>query len=478
MEELNERLARVARDTMLELVSRGVPALPRNYQQVFAELCETRGIPSAAAALGLEFKTPLAEPTGPALESLVSRVASLCRSLVLVADQDGAEKEAVLPALARLAQARSPEDCRAPLETLASFATNRRKALASERLANQQCQLKATELESLSDMVLEFVAGVLPEPPEFAERLAGTRERLKQAAPSVLEELRSDLASNFRRFRATLVPVLEQKSVINDVLRSLAEQLTHAASGSEQFEASAQALQGRLEDANDLTELRELQELLIQEAGAAASAASQMRGRLGALSTQVTASQAQIGALERALVQTQHEANIDALTRVPNRRALTEWVERTLYPPGRESRGFSLLVLDLDHFKVVNDTHGHLAGDAVLTEAAKRAKLGIRDMDILARYGGEEFVLVLPDCGPPIARAVAERMCVLISRTPVSYGSISIPVTASVGVATKRAGESFTEVFERADQCVYLAKQGGRNRAMTEMSLAAIQIAG
>ncbi|MCK6574739.1 diguanylate cyclase [Myxococcota bacterium] len=543
MEEFNDRLARVARDTMMELMSRGVPALPGHYRQVFVELCEKRGIPVSALdgaqpdppaaappldrdlvslllslaelagqslpaqtgirsvvdlvqtltasggdldratlatllqrldRLNVELQaSPPAPAPAPGLERVLERLSEVLRLLVPLADPEGADKEAALGALSALSQARRADDVLPALDALSLFAVGRRKAIGAELLATKQTQRRSAELLALGQTVLDFVGRVLPDLPEIESVLSHAKERLGTADPRGVQEIRIELSSHFQRVQGATVPVQEQKTVIKGVLRTLADQLAQASAGSEQFEKSAQEIRRRLESANDLTELRQLQDLLVREAGTAASEASRMRSQLGDLSTQVSTSQQQIDTLERALVETRQAMNLDPLTRVPNRRAMTDWVDSTLYPPGRPERGYSLLVLDLDHFKKVNDTHGHLAGDAVLAETAKRVKLGIRDMDMLARYGGEEFVLVLPDCDLHIARAVADRMCALVARKPVSHENVPIPVTTSIGVATKRPGEGFKEVFERADQCVYQAKQTGRNRAVTELSLPA-----
>ena len=106
-------------------------------------------------------------------------------------------------------------------------------------------------------------------------------------------------------------------------------------------------------------------------------------------------------------------------------------------------------------------------------ETARRLKMGIRDIDFLARYGGEEFVLALPDCEQDVGQAVAGRLCQLLRRKEVPYEDKKISVTGSVGVATARRGETFEQVFERADQCVYVAKANGRDQAVSEASLEA-----
>ena len=209
----------------------------------------------------------------------------------------------------------------------------------------------------------------------------------------------------------------------------------------------------------------------MSETAAAAAGAVTMKDKLGELSHTVADSRSQIDRLERALTESRQKMNLDPLTRVPNRRALDGWVGGQLYSGDVLKRDYTLLVVDLDHFKHVNDTHGHLAGDRVLAETARRLKMGIRDIDFLARYGGEEFVLVLPDCDLRIGTAVAERLCQLVRRKPITHEGTDITVTASIGVGTARAGEAFSVVFERADQCVYIAKDNGRNQAVPETRL-------
>jgi two-component system cell cycle response regulator len=138
----------------------------------------------------------------------------------------------------------------------------------------------------------------------------------------------------------------------------------------------------------------------------------------------------------------------------------------------RESRPLSLLMVDLDRFKLVNDTYGHLAGDAVLCEAAARMSAVARCYDGLGRYGGEEFLVVLPGCDLAAALAQAERLREAICATPVALPNGGLPVTCSIGVACAEGARAET-LIRYADEALYQAKAQGRNRVVLQ-SLAAV----
>ena len=125
----------------------------------------------------------------------------------------------------------------------------------------------------------------------------------------------------------------------------------------------------------------------------------------------------------------------DGLTGLWNHTAIMDILHRELNRCRRETRPVGVIVADLDHFKRVNDTYGHLAGDAVLRDAASRIEASGRPYDTIGRYGGEEFLIVLPGCGVPQSLGVAERLRVQVAAHPVVYGELPIPVTGSFGVA-------------------------------------------
>jgi two-component system, cell cycle response regulator len=156
---------------------------------------------------------------------------------------------------------------------------------------------------------------------------------------------------------------------------------------------------------------------------------------------------------------------VDALTDAHNKRFLLEFLERELVRSGRYHRPLSLLIFDIDHFKSINDTLGHLGGDFVLREFAARLRPMVRSDELLARYGGEEFAVVLPEATREGAAAVAERLRQIIADKPFLYEGVTIPLTVSVGVATTVGDERMTptDLIALADQRLFDAKRQGRN---------------
>ncbi len=167
-----------------------------------------------------------------------------------------------------------------------------------------------------------------------------------------------------------------------------------------------------------------------------------------------------------------HLATTDPLTTLLNRRALTEKLRREMERALRDDSSVALLLLDLDHFKRVNDTYGHLVGDDVLRDIAGLLLAGVRGDDFVGRFGGEEFLVVLPDTDDPGAAAFAERIRERIDTHAFSAHDADgqpLHMTASIGVATFPAPviESVEDLFARADAALYRAKADGRNRVRT-----------
>lgn len=158
----------------------------------------------------------------------------------------------------------------------------------------------------------------------------------------------------------------------------------------------------------------------------------------------------------------------DGLTGTWNRRYFQMQFRQVLATAARFSRPFSLLMLDLDHFKKLNDNFGHQRGDAILIEFSRRVKETLREVDTLARYGGEEFIVLLPETDEVGARTTGEKIREAIRSQPFgTLGDEPVPVTVSVGVASNpRDGDTFHTLVEAADRALYAAKQAGRDRVM------------
>ncbi len=163
----------------------------------------------------------------------------------------------------------------------------------------------------------------------------------------------------------------------------------------------------------------------------------------------------------------QHRAQLDPLTQLPNRSLLTRGMQTAIAHAAEATRPLSVMVVDIDHFKRFNDTHGHLAGDQVIQLVAQILREQSRSQDVVARYGGEEFVLMLPDTELHVADRVAQRLCEKVRSTPlVLANGTALHVTISVGVFADMPSKDtgWEHMMAAADQAMYRAKQGGRDR--------------
>ncbi|MCA9677666.1 MAG: diguanylate cyclase [Kofleriaceae bacterium] len=171
--------------------------------------------------------------------------------------------------------------------------------------------------------------------------------------------------------------------------------------------------------------------------------------------------------LEQSFQQQMYESALrDGLTKVYNKRYFAERMESEWRFAARHHADLAILFLDLDHFKLVNDRHGHLAGDAVLAAVAGALAHGVRNEDVVARYGGEEFALLLRATPPAAVRGTAERLRRTIEALAVVVGEETIRVTVSIGVACypEVAAKTAEDLVAAADQALYRAKSDGRNR--------------
>jgi diguanylate cyclase (GGDEF)-like protein len=164
----------------------------------------------------------------------------------------------------------------------------------------------------------------------------------------------------------------------------------------------------------------------------------------------------------------EHMATTDSLTGLLNRQAFEFIFQQMIAEAKRYERPFSAILFDLDLFKQINDTCGHLEGDRIIRDVAQLTRSVIRDCDMVARWGGEEFLVMLKDCSLEQAASVAEKLRLAVAGHDFALASAAAPVTVSLGVAEYAAHESEADFFARADEALYRAKESGRNR--TEVS--------
>ncbi|WP_353641587.1 PleD family two-component system response regulator [Mesorhizobium sp. WSM2239] len=175
--------------------------------------------------------------------------------------------------------------------------------------------------------------------------------------------------------------------------------------------------------------------------------------------------------LRASVTQTIEMAVTDGLTGLHNRRYLDSHLQTLFDRAVARRRPLSVMITDLDRFKLINDTHGHDGGDDVLREFARRLRKNVRGIDLACRFGGEEFVVVMPDTDGGVAEKVAERIRAEIAQTPFPVGKSgqTMDVTVSVGVSSlKRGADTVEALMKRADLALYEAKTGGRNRVVAK----------
>lgn len=191
------------------------------------------------------------------------------------------------------------------------------------------------------------------------------------------------------------------------------------------------------------------------------------------LEKEVVRTSEEVRLLKEELERTTTIAKTDELTNIPNRRGFNEIIKTLSQNAQEQQASFAIILLDLDHFKQVNDTFGHLIGDSVLRYIAKLLHKETKGQDSIARFGGEEFVVLLPDTQYDAAIRVANNIRTKINARPlqIKTNQQTLSLSISAGVAMYQMGEDLDKLFHRVDQCLYKAKTSGRNRVCGESEL-------
>ena len=179
-----------------------------------------------------------------------------------------------------------------------------------------------------------------------------------------------------------------------------------------------------------------------------------------------------ISARKRLEAELQHQATTDGLTGIVNRRRFMELAENELVRALRLNRALCIALIDIDHFKQINDSYGHAVGDQALLAWTRICQKNIRVIDLLGRWGGDEFVLLLPETTSAQAQIVTQRVCDALDAEPIDLGDKLVAITISSGIASLAgATDTLDHLLERADRALYQAKAAGRNRVMVEPTL-------
>ena len=254
------------------------------------------------------------------------------------------------------------------------------------------------------------------------------------------------------------------KAAVESVLGELEDLGTDISNFSSVLSSSGDSLAG------DPTkeELNRLLKELVHETARTKSRSEEVEGSLQAMAEELVELRSQVDQLSK-------DSLTDALTGVPNRRAFDQGMQRMMAEATAQGSSLCLIILDIDHFKRYNDTHGHVVGDLVLRSVAQELDQCVKGRDLLARYGGEEFAILLPATPLAGAKMLAGSIRSIIEthRSTDAKGEALEKVTVSLGVANFKSGENAKAFIERADACLYKSKERGRNRVTTEEELQA-----
>ncbi|HET8708110.1 MAG TPA: GGDEF domain-containing protein, partial [Pseudomonadales bacterium] len=196
------------------------------------------------------------------------------------------------------------------------------------------------------------------------------------------------------------------------------------------------------------------------------SRGSDLVAQIEALSDRMAAMEAEATQLRKTVEEQRANAMKDALTQLPNRQALNDYLDKEFARWQRYKNPLSLVILDVDHFKKINDNYGHLAGDKVLKIVARELAKRIRSADFIARYGGEEFVIIMPETKEDDAVLAVDKAREHLSGVPFHFKEKRVAVTASFGVTQFREGDTIEAAIARADKALYQAKHEGRNKVV------------
>jgi diguanylate cyclase len=251
------------------------------------------------------------------------------------------------------------------------------------------------------------------------------------------------------------------------------------------FRSQVDDMRVSLQESNDIESLKQaivggldaIEQQMVQYVEREDELTSEANERIEDLSSRLHDMQHEAFLLQEK-VKKQHDiAMTDPLTGVFNRLAYEEHIETEYQRWKRYHEPLSLLVIDIDHFKRINDTFGHLAGDKALKALAMRLRQNVREVDIVARYGGEEFVVIMPNTDGEAAYKVAEKLRSAIASAGFHYRQKPVNITVSCGLASFREEDESDSVFQRADDALYGAKTAGRNRTHREDEAAREQAA-
>lgn len=331
---------------------------------------------------------------------------------------------------------------------------------------------KANEYSKAALLRLEFL-NLAPTPQNFELLYAYVSGRLPQIKEIVDGAVRGGgfTAQQAKEIYDKYLGADKEKEVLQNTVKSLSDELSrvmelvsNANEGTEQFNETLSGFSTNLKKPLSVEQLHSAVDKVVAET-------KKIAHRNQELQEQLQKSSEQMSVMQEDLTRVQKETLTDALTGVGNRKHLSNELKRMVIDAEEQKSPVSLLMVDIDHFKKFNDTHGHLVGDQVLKLVSRTLVENLKGKDCVARYGGEEFVILLPQTKLMDAQRVADALRTSISQKKIIRRDTNTTlgqVTVSVGVAQYHTGEMLSQFLKRADAGLYLAKAAGRNRVVVQ----------
>jgi len=342
------------------------------------------------------------------------------------------------------------------------------RVAAGNRLAETEFATKTVDL-------LSAIAGTMADAALLDSELQNSILAFGESIPkrmiaADLRRLTADTRSIDGASRRARRREFQHRQEISKIVGTLAKAIDATSNKSVEITKGLEEILQELWDQPDVSELRSLRKRVTSKVRGLADESRSLRTDLEGAKSRTSALEDIVAEQAERIVDLQAEASQDPLTAVANRRAFDHWLPRLIQGCQSTDTPFAMAILDLDHFKGVNDTYGHPFGDVVLQAAAKSMLDAVRQDDIVARVGGEEFAVLIKGAVPNVARVVAERIRSDIAKLVLQPepDTDRVIVTASAGIANLRPDDTAETLYARADRGLYQAKGDGRDRLVDD----------
>lgn len=513
----------IARETLRRMASRREPPTPTNYRKAYSEVAgEPDSETGPAAAAWLELLRALSRQSLLCQQGSTpqQKKQSIDKILEQAAEEDPAKTHEALTRLVRQwsrlppaldVASRATETADPELIALLCdlFAQAVERAVAVQQGGNPELLVEARDIAlrlraARDHETVKTLAAPLKQLWYRLSLSAEDQDRLRQGLVRVLnllieniQEITTDdqwlngqmsavrkiisgplnlesLELIERSLRETIVrqgmlrhSLSDAKDRLKEMVGTFIDRISELSSMTGEYHDKIDSLAGKLRLTDDIGELGSILDEVMMETRQVQSQALRSRDSLTDAQRQVEMAEQRIRQLEAELVQAGEKVREDQLTGTLNRRGLEEIFEREITIRQRNGRPLSVALLDIDNFKVLNDTFGHQAGDSALKHLAKLIRQTVRPTDSVARFGGEEFLIMLPDSSVEESAVVVRRLQRALTKHFFLHDNQSLLITFSAGVTGHAPDETQAEVIARADKALYQAKAAGKNRVIT-----------